>query len=298
MDFRKLQAFCKVYELRSFSKAGQALFLSQPTISAHIQGLEQDLGAQLFDRLGRSVMPTGPAHVLYPAAIDVFRRLDLATGEIDLIQKRVSGDIAIGGSTIPAHWILPGLLADFCVLYPEVTYSMSVGGTSEIIDRVASGELEVGMVGADPKRDGMEAVPVMDDEIIAVARPSALQRIGIGSEPLEQWAWILRESNCGTRLALEQALGQAGTRVTNLRVALRVESTHAVLACAKAGLGVGVTSRLAAEPEIETGELVRVDLGLPPIKRFIYLIHLQGRSLFPAARAFIEVVSEQLNFRG
>ncbi len=298
MDFRKLQAFCKVYENRSFSRAGQELYLSQPTISAHVMGLEDDLGVTLFDRLGRTIMPTGPAEVLYRAAMDVFDRLELVRSEIEFIQDRVAGEIIIGGSTIPAHWILPRILSGFSKRYPDVTFALSVDGTSRIIDKVISGELIMGMVGAHPDHAGMVVIPVLEDEIVAVAHPDALSRFQVHSEPLEKWPWVMRERNCGTRLAFEKALSQAGKNINSLSLAVRVQSTQAVLACAKAGLGVGITSLLAAKTEIQAGELQAIDLGLPPIKRFIYLIHLKERTLFPATRTFLLYAQQQLREKG
>ncbi len=294
MDFRKLQAFCKVYENRSFSRAGQELYLSQPTISAHVMGLESDLGVNLFDRLGRTIMPTGAAEVLYKAASDVFRRLDLARSEIELIQNRVSGEIIIGGSTIPAHWILPEIFSSFSQRYPEVTFALSVEGTSRIIDKVISGELEIGMVGAHPEHVGMVVTPVLEDEIVAVAHPDMMSRFQVHSNPIQEWPWVMRERNCGTRLAFEKALSQAGKNINSLCLAVRVQSTQAVLAYAKAGLGVGAISLLAAKAEIESGELLAIDLGLPPIKRFIYLIHLQERTLFPATRTFLHYAQQAM----
>ena len=118
MDFRRLEAFSKVYELKSFSKAGTELFLSQPTISAHVSALEKDLGVQLFDRLGRVIMPTPAGEVLYRYAIDAFSCLEKARVEIELLQDRVAGELFVGCSTIPGHFLLPHLIARFSMQYP------------------------------------------------------------------------------------------------------------------------------------------------------------------------------------
>lgn len=292
MDFRKLQAFCKVYEHLSFSKAGKELFLSQPTISAHVQGLEDELGVQLFDRLGRSVLPTGPAGVLYQAGVDVFRRLDLAKSEIDQIQNRIAGDINIGASTIPAHWVLPHLFVEFSNLYPAVSFGLRVKGTEAIIDKIASGQLDIGMVGAPTDRPGIVSIPVLEDEIVAVAQPGMAQRLIQTDLALEHWPWILRERNSGTRRVFEEALEKGGKRIGRSHPVVRLESTQGVLAFAVAGLGVGVLSRLAAGPDIKNGKLTVLDLGIPPITRHLYLMHLEGRSLLPAVQTFIKYASD------
>lgn len=290
MDFRKLQAFCKVYELRSFSKAGKDLFLSQPTISAHVQGLEEELGLLLFDRIGRSVMPTGAADILYKTGVDVFRQLDIARSEIDLLQDRVAGEILIGASTIPAHWVLPTLFAKFSVQYPDVSFSLHVQGTTDIVDRVAEGELDVGMVGAKTNRHGLISVPMLEDEVVAVAMPGFAENAGLTDKPLKEWPWILRERSSGTRKVFEAALEAAGHRIGHTSVSVRLDSTQGVLSFARAGLGVGILSRLAAATDLDSKSLVILDLGIPPIKRHLNLIYLEGRSLPPAVQAFIGFV--------
>lgn len=297
MDFRKLSAFCKVYEHRSFSRAGEALYLSQPTISAHVHSLEEELGVSLFDRLGRTVLPTGPAEVLYRAASEVFRRLEVARGEIDLIQEKVSGTVAIGASTIPAHWLLPDLLAGFSQTHPEVRFSLSVSGSGRILRELESGTLEIGMVGAAPRDEGLTAVPLVRDEIVAVVRRDARDRL-VGQEPMERWPWIMREPGCGTRQALELGFSEAGRSLASLGGRVLVESTHAVIASVRAGLGVGAVSRLAVERELAEGDFVAVDLGLAPIRRSIHLVHKTGRTLLPATVALAAYVERELAGRG
>jgi DNA-binding transcriptional LysR family regulator len=290
MDFRKLSAFCKVYEQRSFSRAGEELFLSQPTVSAHIIGLEEELGVRLFDRLGRSVLPTGPAEVLYKTASEIFRKLEMARSEIELMQDRVSGTLDLGASTIPGHWILPPLLAEFAEIHPAVRFSLNIAGTAEIIEAVESGSAEIGMVGAQPDRPGFEVEPVANDVVVAVVLASARQRLLDGETEMDRWPWIMREPYCGTRLAFERALARGKRRVADFHTVANVTSTHAVVACTRAGLGVGVVSRLAVERFLESGEMQEVDLGLSPLVRTLYLIRKKGRTLFPATETFMRFV--------
>ena len=97
MDIRKIEAFSKVYEHSSFSKAGKALYLSQPTISAHVASLEQELEVQLFDRIGRSVVPTKAGEVLYRHAQKIFEASELAISELRKLQDRITGTWARPG---------------------------------------------------------------------------------------------------------------------------------------------------------------------------------------------------------
>ncbi|SDK83600.1 DNA-binding transcriptional regulator, LysR family [Maridesulfovibrio ferrireducens] len=300
MDLRRLEAFCKVYELKSFSKAGRELYLSQPTISAHISTLEEELGVQLFDRLGRSIMSTQAGEVLYRNAKDIYELIGKAHSEINLLRDKVVGDLDIGGSTIPSHYLLPGILYDYCKRFPDVRVHMSVGDTSEILQKIRSGDLILGIVGATSDSPNVEFIPIMRDELVIVAPPVLVKNYEgiVDIQQLAELPWVMREGGSGTRKALEQGLAELGTNVRDLNVTVWVESTQAVVQCVKAGLGISVTSRLAAQSLIDSGELVHIsDLPLN-LERSFYLAHLKGREFFPAVRYFIEhVKSNSFDFK-
>lgn len=292
MDFRKLEAFCKVYELKSFSKAGLELQLSQPTISAHVANLEEELGVPLFDRLGRTVLPTQAGEVLYRGAKQVFQQVGRINSEIGMLRDMVVGDLLLGGSTIPANYILPTLLKSFLALYPSLRVHMTIGDTDSIIRQVGQGRLELGIVGSQPEQQGIAAYPLHRDELVLVAAPCLSEG---KPEPkslrdLRTWPWILRERGSGTRRYLETLLKGAGIPIGDLKVSLWVESTEAAIQCVRTGLGVSVVSRLAAQPMLDRGELKCLNVMTQVLERSFYLIQRQGRDLLPAASLFIEHV--------
>jgi DNA-binding transcriptional LysR family regulator len=297
MDIRRLQAFCKVYELKSFSRAGEELLLSQPTVSAHIMALESELGTRLFDRLGRTVLPTPAARILYQHALDAFDRLENARTEILALTQRVSGELSIGGSTIPAHYILPRVVASFRAKYPEVTIDLVIGDTQEIIERVIEGSLSLGLVGAASDHPDLACEQLMDDELICIA-PADMNlpnwsgdQDAFDPDALRALPWVIREQGSGTRLAFEGALRERGMDIRDLRVSILVHSTLAVLQCVKAGLGVSVTSRLAVEGALERGEISQLRLPGLSIRRGYFRVHHAKRHIFPAMRRFLEVLS-------
>ena len=297
MDIRRLEAFSKVFELRSFSKAGQELFLSQPTISAHVSSLENELGVRLFDRLGRGILPTSAATVLYRHAQEVFRSLDVAKAELQLLQERVSGELAVGGSTIPAHYMLPKMLADFTRRYTDITLQMVVGDTEEVASKVADGELLVGIVGGRTNHSDLRFDAVLEDELVVIATPELLERTGrpaqgkpLTGTDIMHLPWVVREPGSGTRRAFDAALADKGLDPRRLQCVIGVESTQATMQCVAAGLGFGVTSRLAADRMLVTGELVVVPVDGLDLVRTFFLVHNERRHLFPVVRYFIDFV--------
>jgi DNA-binding transcriptional LysR family regulator len=298
MDFKRLEAFCRVYERRSFSRAGEDLYLSQPTVSAHILALEKDLGCRLFDRLGRSVLPTAAGEVLYQHATEAFAALQRAQAELDLLQNRVAGELVVGCSTIPAHYLLPELLAGFKRLYPEVRPQLSVADSAEVVERVASGELLVGVAGAREHAPDLLFEPLLTDELVLIAAPGlAGGRTHLDRDSLTGLPWVLRERGSGTRRALERGLAELGLSVRALEVSMVAESTQAVLQCVKAGLGVSITSRLAARDLLAAGDLVALQAPELSLQRRFYCVRHARRHLLPAALTFVEYVINECRRR-
>lgn len=299
MDIRRLEAFRKVYELGSFSKAGQDLFLSQPTISAHVLSLEQELGTQLFDRLGRTILPTQAGDILYKHALQAFAALESATAEIGLLQQRVAGEILIGGSTIPATYLLPQRLAEFRKLYPDVRVRLTVGDSQDIITAIQNGSLALGVVGAILPDPDLVFTHLQDDDlIIACSRslPEYQAFVKSGAEQLpadllHQWPWVLREQGSGTRRALELALSSLGLDLRSFSPAIEARSHEAVVQCALHGLGLCVTSRIAAAPCLAKGDLIPIEIPGLQMQRSFQIVRHAKRHLFPAMRYFIDFLN-------
>jgi DNA-binding transcriptional LysR family regulator len=285
MDFRKLEAFCKVYELRSFSKAGQELHLSQPTISAHVASLEEQLGLLLFDRLGRNVLPTNAGDVLYREGREIFSILSRAGAELSLLRDEVAGELVVGGSTIPSNYILPELMARFMAKHPAVRIELRTGDTDEVTEMVAEGRLDLAVVGALPEVRGVIPEPLFSDRLTAVASPRAVLQPDC---PLSEWPWVMREQGSGTRRAFERALAASGHNPRALRSVCMVYGTEAAMRVAGAGAGIAVVSARACEAAVRRGELRVVDCGLQEMDRKFYLLRHEGRRAFPAASAFLD----------
>lgn len=292
LDHRRLEAFCRVYELSSFSKAGKALYLSQPTISAHISSLESELGVRLFDRLRREVHPTAAGEILYGHATQAFRHLEDARQEIRLLSDEVGGELAIGASTIPAHYLLPGVLSDFAKRYPNVELKLKVGDSDSTARGVVLGELHVAVVGARCQEPDLVHKSVLTDEVILVGAPSLALDKDYSPDELCALPWVMREQGSGTRKTLEQGLNRLGLKTESLNVVLYVDTTQAVISCLRSGLGVSVTSRLAVQDMLEQGELRELNAPELSLKREFYSLHHAKRYMFPAARFFLDLLHD------
>lgn len=290
MDIRKIEAFSKVYENRSFSRAGKVLYLSQPTISAHVAALEQELEVQLFDRIGRTVVPTRAGEVLYQHAKRIFEASELAISEIRKLQERITGRLDLGGSTIPANYILPPLLARFWHAYPEVVMDLHIGDSEDIVERVRENTLMLGVVGARFEAADLHFEPIATDSLVLVMTPALRDRYGHLDtvDLLRSLPWVMREEGSGTRMAMAASLAGFAVDLGSLRTVMMVRNAGAMARCLSAGMGAAITSAITVAQELESGALVTLELPELHMERRFYVVFNTRRSLFPAATKMIE----------
>src|SRR5207249_3295440 len=150
MDLRRLEVFAKVAELGSFSRAADALSLTQPTVSEHVRALEDELGVPLLDRLGRGATPTHAGRLLLGYARRMLALQREAQQALDQFQGRMSGELIVGGSTIPGEYVLPALIGRFKGKYPDISICLLIGSSRQVTEWVEAGRAEVGVVGAPP----------------------------------------------------------------------------------------------------------------------------------------------------
>ena len=280
MDLRRLQVFVKVYECKSFSRAADEVLLSQPTVSGHIKSLEDFLGIRLFDRLGREIMPTSGADMLYGHARRILAQVEEASGAMDAFLGLYRGKLKVGGSTIPGEYILPSVLGRFRQINPQVQTTIFISDTGQIADMVREGELEAGMVGAAWNNDKLIFEPVMEDLITLAAWPGhPLAGRSLGIKELTKLQVILRKPTSGTHMFVGKALEKAGLEPSDLQVAARMGSTMALLQGIRAQVGVGFLSRLAIVDDLAEGRLVELEVKGLDLKRCFYIVTRKDRTL-------------------
>jgi DNA-binding transcriptional LysR family regulator len=296
MDLWQLHIFCRVVEWRSFSKAAEAVHLSQPTVSSHIKDLEAHFGCRLIDRLSKEALPTDAGRLLYGYA----RRLLALREEIETAmahyQGKMRGRLVIGGSTIPGGYLLPGVVGQFKKLHPQVMLSLIIADTDRIIADVLEGALEFGVVGAESREKNILQEVLISDEmrlIVPARHPWALRK-KIALALLLTEPYIAREHGSGTLRSLEESLRRRGHDVGELNIVAEMGSTEAIRQGIKQGIGVSILSTLAIAEDLASGRLKAVAVeGLDLTRRF-YITRRRQRSLSPLGTAFIDFLKESL----
>jgi len=288
MDIHVLEAFCRIVESGSFSKAAGALYLTQPTVSGHIKKLEEEVGVRLLDRLGHRATPTKAGELLYRYAKQILALRREAEQALDEFKGGLRGELTIGASSIPGGYVLPPLVGQFKSLYPDITITLKVSDSKQIVDAVLGGAYELGAVGAkfdDPRIDYQKFA---EDEIVLVVPPGHpwASRGSIAPEELGDQPFFLRERGSGTRKIMEQALDHHNIPIRAFKVIGEMGSNEAIRQAVKAGGGVAIISRLAVKSDIKCRELAVVDVAGLKLTRDFFLITHRHRSHSPVCKAF------------
>jgi DNA-binding transcriptional LysR family regulator len=296
MDTKQLAAFCAVVERRSFSQAAEQLGVTQPAVSLQIRSLEQRLGQQLLDRSGRRVEPTEAGMRLYRGAQRLLAMEEQLLQELgDDADGELTGRLEIGGSTGPGGSVLPGVLAEFQQLNPQVHVALSVSDSHTIVEQVARRELELGVVGVGGRHRGITFEPFYRDEVV-LAVPADHERAGktMSLAQLKKEPLVLMQEGAGVRQMIDDELRELGVRLRDLNVRLELGLQESARAAVLGGFGATFISRIAIEGDLAAGTLalVRVE-GLEPARE-IQLARATGRAETRAAQAFVAYARDRL----
>jgi DNA-binding transcriptional LysR family regulator len=290
IDFRHLETFSRVAELRSFSRAADDLFLTQPTVSGHILFLEKSLSLRLFDRTSKEVRLTKAGEIFKKYALRILSSRKDLMNVLGEFSEGTRGELILGASTIPGEYLLPRLMGEFRKEHPHFIISLKIADTKEIIQHILQDTVEFGIIGAKLDHPSLNYEKFEEDQIIVVAPPDhpLTQKKKVNMEELLKEPWIIREDGSGTQMAVEKALRRKGKSIKQFKVVIEMGSTSSVREGVKAKLGLAFLSQKATEEELHRGSLSRIDVeGIEPISRQIYIVSYRGRTFSPLGTEFL-----------
>lgn len=302
MNLKQLEAFVYVAEGGSFSKAARELYLTQPTVSAHISSLEKELNARLFVRNTKEVRLSDEGTQLYEYArqmIDLENKIQQIFLESPKKDKKC---ISIAASTIPAQYILPGILSRFTRAYPDEQFKMVEADSQKVVEQVSSHAVDIGFTGTVLEKKQCKYVPFYQDELVIlmpntekykqIKKNYAGDRKEISMEWLLEEPIIMREEGSGTRKETEKHLKKAGIDLEQLNIVASMENPEAIKKSVKGGIGITVISKLAAKEEIEAGSVLAFPMPASNSSRNLNLVYNKNFKISPSAMKFIKTVKE------
>ncbi|SMO67906.1 DNA-binding transcriptional regulator, LysR family [Balnearium lithotrophicum] len=286
MDIKQLEVFARVFENNSFSKAAHKLGLSQPTVSAHIQNLEESIGKKLFDRVGRRIVPTQEAKILYRHAVEILKKRDEALSELrSLNGKGFSGLVRVAASNIPGDYFVPHMLKRIREKFPKVLFRVEILDSSKVLKALTEQIpiYDLGFVGMEPQNKRLESKRIHDDEIVLIA-PPYFKKEEVELKEVLQLPLLFREEESGTRKTVEGALKELGIGVSSLNVVAYLGSNTAIKEAVKKGIGFGLVSRYSVQDDVKCGKLKIVKVNGLNIKRFFYAVKRKDITPLPVVK--------------
>lgn len=294
LDLRKLEIFYWVAELHSFSHAAEHFSLRQPTVTAHVKSLEEQLGSRLFRRFGGKFELTDAGRLLFEKAGAVLQLKNQTLAALDRIQGKVEGELRVGGSNVPGEYILPGLLGSFVGRFPDVRPMLRIGDSAMIVSAVLDGTLELGFTGFRTHDARLSYHKRWQDEMV-VAVPANHPWAGLKQVPLRDLGkhpFIAREAGSGTLRSFLQFMVKHGQDPAKLlKVGMELGSTAAVKEALMEGLGFSILSRAAIRREVQYGLIKEVRVQGLDLTRPFYQVTHRDRPLAPVPRAFTQFLS-------
>lgn len=249
MITESLKVFVTVIEQKSFSRAAEELYLSQPSVSLHIRNLENEFGAKLLHRSSRRLSLTPAGEALFRHAKEILNHYDQAKSEINDLRHVVTGALKIGASFTIGEYVLPRFLAEVSENYPNVDVSVTIANTEEITQLLHKNHLDIGIVEGQVSLPGIEAEPFMSDDmllIMPIGHPlSKLSKVS--AQELQNQTWILREFGSGTRSFSDDLFKKLEIKIERSFV---FSSNEGVKEAVIHGLGIAIVSRLVVHKEL------------------------------------------------
>jgi DNA-binding transcriptional LysR family regulator len=295
MADRRLQVFHAVAKHLSFTKAAEALFMTQPAVTFQIRQLEEQFNTRLFDRTHGRITLT-PAGTM---ALDYAERILGLSSELDTRLKEISGQVAgpllIGASTTIAEFLLPRVLGEFKASYPAVVPRLFVANSEAVQGRISERTLDLGFIEGDSHLPSLVTDVCCDDELRVVCAPShPLARLkSVAPKALMEHAYVSREPGSGTREVIDHYLQKAGVQPDALQVVMELGSPEALKGLVATGLGFTIMSRAIAALEVKLGRLAQIPLS-PPLIRHLSVVYPKERFHSRLVNEFVQFAKERL----
>jgi DNA-binding transcriptional LysR family regulator len=295
LNFHQLHIFYTVAEKGSFSHAAAALHMTQPAVTMQVQALEDYFGVKLFHRSTKKIELSESGRTLLPFAkrsIELIRETDVAMSKFT---RMIEGRLQLGASLTMGEYILPRLLGPFGKEYPNISVSMKVMNTSQILEEVLGHQLNFGLVEAPIDHPDVHTEPVLSDElklIVPADHPLAAKDCVLMEEVLA-YPFVLREQGSGTRRVMEEELDRRGIDFTSMNIVMELGSTGAIKSAVEAGLGISILSQSSVKHEVTLGLFKMITISNISFERSFYAIYLNSTLLPISAVSFMTFLRQE-----
>ncbi len=292
MKFKQLESFVAVVQNGSFTKAAEALYTTQPTISNHIKQLEIDYDCQLFARTTKSLHLTERGQQLYDTAVKIMRLHRNILSNWSGVENK---NIRIGASSTPASYLLPQVIEDFKKAHPDTRFYLDQGDSQQVVAGVLDNQYDLGFVGINTSESELLCEPFYQDKIVLIAPD--IERFRMYKQHEINWhhllsePMVMRKSGSGTQLNANRIIHQLGIQDYELNVVARAGDHETVNRLVASGLGVSLVSELSAKANLKDAKILTFELPMdhklyPTSRRDFYVIQRTNKELSEITQEF------------
>lgn len=293
LTLQQLKLFEAVARHRSYTRAAEELFLTQPAVSIQVKRLEESAGLPLFELVGKRLYLTPAGREMYEACQDVLKRLEGLEEEIVAMRGHVRGPLNIAVVT-SGKYFMPHLLGAFLHLYPEVQPRLTVTNRARVINRLSNNEDDLLIMGQVPDQYDVEVKPFLENPLVCIAHPAhpLTAERDIPLERLLQERRLTREPGSGTRMAFDRLLAEHDL---TFKPYMELGSSEAIKQAVMADLGISVLSLHNTRLELAAGLIAILDVQGFPLKRTWYAVHLKSKKQPLVVKTFLDFILQQSN---
>ncbi|HEY1388154.1 MAG TPA: LysR family transcriptional regulator [Ktedonobacterales bacterium] len=295
INLHQLQIFQAVAVHRSYTRAAEALYLSQPAVSLQVRALEKTIGLPLFEKSGRTLRLTDAGRELLTYSDRIFALLDETKLVLEELSGARRGMVKVAASTTAGIYVVPTALGAFHRQNPDVKLTLDVVNRITVQEHLLNDEIDLAVMGLIEDTHELDVERFLPNELVVIAPPHhrLAGRSDIPLEELVEETLLLREAGSGTRTDVERMFS---ARDIPLHIGMELRSSGAIKQAVAAGLGVSVMPESALELELKAERLITLDVEGFPVHRYWYLVRRAGRHLSAAADAlwsFLRVYRDQ-----
>ena len=295
MADRRLQVFHAVAKHLSFTRAADALFMTQPAVTFQIKQLEEQYSTRLFERRHGSISLTPAGELVMSFAEKILALSDELEIRLSEMTGEMRGPLLVGASTTIAEFMLPKVRGEFNAMYPQVRARLIVANSESIENRVAEHTIDLGLIEAPAKLGGLTSQICCEDELRVICAPDypLAEMQEVTPSVLEEYEFISREPGSGTREITDAYFRSHHVAPESLKMQMELGSPEALKGVVSTGLGFAIVSRVVVEKETQLGELVAIPLD-PPLTRSLYLVYPEDRFQSRLTATFIDFARSKL----
>ena len=296
MNLKQLEAFLKLANNGSFSGTARELYLTQPTVSAHIQALEDELGVKLFKRNTKGTSLTDDGRKLYIYTRDIMLIIDNIKAEFKKEDESTLKNMIIASSSVPASYILPNIISNFSKQYPSSQFTIKESDSAGVVNEIINRTVDLGFTGTILDKSKCTYIPFCEDKLVIIMPNKTEYRNIIDTNKDFSWLQkvpiIMREDGSGTRKEAEKLLKKYVKSLDKLNIIAKMDNTDSIKRSVKNGLVISIVSELAAKDYVQGNGDKLLIYPTELTSRKFYIVYNSTIPLSSSAKILINMVSD------